>query len=250
LGKLDGKVALVTGSSSGIGRAIAEGLAAEGASLVLAARRLDRLRELEKDLAERGTSSLAIQTDVTSEEDVAALFAATRERFGRLDILVNNAGTAARAMLNDTAGSGHPTSIEALPIAEWDRVIAVNLRGPFLCSQQAMRIMRPQQSGRIINIGSISAQRVRPNSGPYSASKFGIDGLTHVIALEGRPFGISCGVLHPGNTKSELGLVSTEPQMETEDLARAAVFMATAPAEMNVFQMVVIPVEQPYIGRG
>jgi len=151
---------------------------------------------------------------------------------------VNNAGTS-------TSGS-----IDELSVEEWDRVIAVNLRGPFLCAQQAMRIMKEQGSGRIINIGSISAQRVRPNSAPYSASKFGIDGLTHVIALEGRPFGISCGVLHPGNTKSELGLVSGEPQMETDDLARAAIFMATAPPEMNIFQMVVIPVEQPYIGRG
>lgn len=238
MGKLDGKVTLVTGSSGGIGRAIALGLAEEGAAVVLAARRANLLADVEKRIVDAGGQALAVPTDVTSEADVEALFAATRERFGRLDILVNNAGTSTRG------------PIDELPVAEWDRVLAVNLRGPFLCAQQAMRIMKPQQSGRIINIGSISAQRVRPNSAPYSASKFGIDGLTHVIALEGRPFNISCGVLHPGNTKSELGLVSGEPQMETADLARAAIFMACAPPEMNVFQMVVIPVEQPYIGRG
>jgi NAD(P)-dependent dehydrogenase (short-subunit alcohol dehydrogenase family) len=238
VGALEGQVALVTGSSSGIGRAIARGLGREGAAVVLAARRPDRLDEVAREIEAGGGRALAVPTDVTSESGVEKLFAATMDRFQRLDVLINNAGSSTRG------------SIDELPVAEWDRVIAVNLRGPFLCAQQAMRIMKAQRSGRIINIGSISAQRVRPNSGPYSASKFGIDGLTHVLALEGRPFGISCGCLHPGNTKSELGLVSGEPQMETDDLAAAAIFMAKAPPEMNVFQMVVIPVEQPYIGRG
>ncbi len=238
LGQLDNKVALVTGSSSGIGKAIARGLAAEGAVVVLAARRADLIKAFQTELASKGGHALAVPTDVTSDEEVENLFTTITDRLGRLDILVNNAGTSARG------------PIDELPISEWDRVIAVNLRGPFLCTQHAMRIMKGQQSGRIINIGSISAQRVRPNSAAYSASKFGIDGLTHVTALEGRSFGITCGVLHPGNTKSELGLVAGEPQMETDDLARAAIFMATAPPAMNVFQMVILPIDQPYVGRG
>lgn len=240
MGKLDAKVALVTGSSSGIGRAIARGLAAEGAALVLAARRADRLQEAAAEVAAAGGIALCVPTDVSSVQEIERLFAATMERFGRLDLLVNNAGTTARG------------AIDELAVEDWDRVMAVNLRAPFLCARQALRIMKQQRSGRIINIGSISAQRVRPNSGPYAASKFGIDGLTHVIALEGRPFGISCGVLHPGNTKSELGGggFSGEPRMETDDLVQAAILMATVPPEMNIFQMVVLPVEQHYLGRG
>jgi NAD(P)-dependent dehydrogenase (short-subunit alcohol dehydrogenase family) len=243
MGKLDGGVALVTGSSSGIGRGIALALASEGATVLLAARRADRLRATADEIVAAGGNALAVPTDVSSEADIERLFATTRERFGRLDILVNNAGTAAVGPLDE------------LSVEDWDRVIAVNLRGPFLCTRQALRIMKRQRGGRIINIGSISAQRVRPNNGPYNASKFGIDGLTHSTALEGRPYGISCGVLHPGNTRSELNQdssmsISQEPRMEVEELAQAALLMATLPPHINVFQAIVMPVEQLYVGRG
>jgi len=243
MGKLDGKVALVTGSSSGIGRGIARALAAEGATVVLAARRADRLQATADEIVAAGGAALAVPTDVSSEAAVERLFATSLERFGRLDILVNNAGTAALGPLDE------------LSVEDWDRVLAVNLRGPFLCTRQAVRIMKRQGGGRIINIGSISAQRVRPNNGPYNASKFGIDGLTHSTALEGRPYGISCGALHPGNTRSELNQdsslsISQEPRMEVEELAQAALLMATLPPHVNMFQAIVMPVEQVYVGRG
>ena len=243
MGKLNGKVALVTGSSSGIGRGIARALAAEGATVVLAARRADRLRATADEIVAAGGTALAVPTDVSSEAAVERLFATSLERFGRLDILVNNAGTAALGPLDE------------LSVEDWDRVLAVNLRGPFLCTRQAVRIMKRQRGGRIINVGSISAQRVRPNNGPYNASKFGIDGLTHSTALEGRPYGISCGALHPGNTRSELNQdsslsISQEPRMEVEELAQAALLMATLPPHVNMFQAIVMPVEQLYVGRG
>lgn len=243
MGKLDGKVALVTGSSSGIGVGIARGLAAEGARMVLVARRAERLRRLADEINAAGGAALALPADVTSEEQVERLFSDTMQRCGRLDILVNNAGTGVRR------------PIDELSVEEWDRVLAINLRAPFLCTQQAMRIMKRQGGGRIINIGSVSAQRVRPDNAPYNASKFGLDGLTHSTALEGRPHGIACSVLHPGNTKSELTLSSSrplagEPMMEVDELAQAAVLMATLPPHINMFQAIVLPVGMPYLGRG
>src|SRR5262249_44710617 len=161
----------------------------------------------------------------------------------RLDILVNNAG----------AFDGGP--IDELSIAAWDKVMAVNLRAPFLCTREAMRIMKRQRSGRIINIGSISAQRVRPNSAPYSASKHGLWALTQGTALEGRDFGISGGCLHPGNTLVERRVGSDkesdqEPMMTVDELAQAAVLMATMPAHVNFLEAIVLPVGQLYVGRG
>lgn len=243
MGKLDGKVALVTGSSSGIGLAIAKGLAAEGAALVLAARRAERLTALARELEAGGGQALAAPGDLAVASEVERVFQQALERFGRPDILVNNAGTNVLA------------PIDELSPEEWDLVVNINLRAPFLCTRLAMRIMKRQGGGRIINIGSISAQRVRPNSAPYSASKFGIVGLTHVTALEGRPYGISCGVLHPGNTWSELtsddGVPKhSEPMMQADELAQAAVLMATLPAQVNVLEAIVLPTEQLYIGRG
>jgi len=243
MGKLDGKVALVTGSSSGIGEGIARGLAAEGGAVALVARRAERLRKLADEIAAAGGAALALPADVTSESQGEQVFAATVERFGRLDILVNNAGTAVRG------------AIDELTVEDWDRVLAINLRAPFLCTRQAMRIMKRQGGGRIINIGSISAQRVRPSNAPYNASKFGIDGLTQSAALEGRPHGISCSVLHPGNTRSELTVnpgrpPSEEPMMEVEELAQAALLMATLPPHVNMLHAIVLPVGMPYLGRG
>jgi NAD(P)-dependent dehydrogenase (short-subunit alcohol dehydrogenase family) len=243
MGKLEGKVALVTGGNKGIGKGIAKGLAAEGAALVLAARGVESLRRTADELAAGGPRVLAVPADVTQEGPVQELFARTLQEFGRLDILVNNAG----------AFDGGP--LDQLAVEAWDKVIAVNLRGPFLCTREAMRIMKRQGGGRIINIGSISAQRVRPNSAPYSASKHGLWGLTQVTALEGRDFGISCGCLHPGNTRVERRLDSKkkedeEPMMEVDELAQAAVLMATLPPHVNFLEAIVLPVGQLYVGRG
>lgn len=243
MGKLTGKVALVTGGNKGIGKGIALGLAAEGASLVLTARGKPELQRTADELAAQGTPVLALPGDVTDEKQVQDIFAKSLERFGRLDILVNNAG----------AFDGGP--IDQLSVEAWDKVMAVNLRGPFLCTREAMRIMKKQGGGRIINIGSISAQRVRPNSAPYSASKHGLWGLTQVTALEGRDHGISCGCLHPGNTLVERRLGSTkkedeEPMMTTEELAQAAVCMAVMPPHVNFLEAIVLPVGQLYVGRG
>src|SRR5262249_51489022 len=190
--RLQGKIALVTGANRGIGRGIAEAFAAEGAALTLMARDGALLNETADVLKQNGADVLAISADVTDEKQVQDAFRRAIDRFGRLDILVNNAGT--------FEGYG---PIDELPVESWDKVIAVNLRGPFLCTREAFRIMKRQRGGRIINIGSIASQRVRPNSASYSTSKHGLWGLTQVTALEGRDHGISCGCLHPGNVMVE-----------------------------------------------
>jgi NAD(P)-dependent dehydrogenase (short-subunit alcohol dehydrogenase family) len=243
MGKLDGQVALVTGANKGIGKGIARGLAAEGASLVLTARGAAELERVAAELAGRGTAVLTVPADVTDEHQVQAVFAQALERFGQLDFLVNNAG----------AFDGGP--LDELSAETWDKVLAVNLRGPFLCTREAMRVMKRKRSGRIINIGSISAQRVRPHSAPYSASKHGLWGLTQVTALEGREHGISCGCLHPGNVRVERRQGTAkqedeEPMMTVEELAEAAVLMATLPAHVTMLEAIVLPVGQLYVGRG
>ncbi len=229
MGKLNGKVALVTGASRGIGRGIAVGLANEDAKLVLAARDTKGLKETEAKVVAQGSEALVVPTDVTSEEEIVKLFAKTMERLDRLDILVNNAG----------AFDNGP--IDQLSTEAWNRVVAVNLRAPFLCTRAAFRIMKKQGGGRIINIGSISGQRVRPNSAPYSSTKFGIVGLTHVTALEGREYDITCGCLHPGNTLSERRADTsktqdTESMMTVEELSQAAVYMACQPPPYQCFR--------------
>jgi NAD(P)-dependent dehydrogenase (short-subunit alcohol dehydrogenase family) len=243
MANLVGKVALVTGGNRGIGKAIALGLGLEGASLVLAARGAEELERTRAELVARCFQVLPLVADVTSENEVRDIFAKTVERFGRLDILVNNAG----------AFDGGP--IDELSVEAWDKVLAVNLRAPFLCTREAFRIMKKQGGGRIINIGSIAAQRVRPASAPYSASKHGLWGLTQVTALEGRAFGVTCGCLHPGNTRVERRQNSgkdedEEPMMSVDELAQAAVLMATLPPHVNMLEAIVLPVGQMYVGRG
>lgn len=242
MGKLDGKIALVTGASRGIGRGTAEGFAAEGASLILTARSEDQLMTLARTLEERGTDVLALVADVTDEQQVKEVFRKAVERFHRLDLLINNAGIF----------DGGP--IEKLSVETWDLVMAVNLRGPFLCTREAFRIMKEQGGGRIINIGSISAQRVRPQSAPYSTSKHGLWGLTQVTALEGREHGISCSCIHPGNTDVEtladVRRQLKEPVMAVADLVSAIVAMAALPKDVNMLESIVLPVDQLYIGRG
>lgn len=242
MGKLDGKVALVTGANLGIGRGIARGLAREGAALVIAARGEARLQAAADELRTLGAQVLAVPTDVTDEKQIESLFQATMDRFGRLDLLVNNAG----------AFDGGP--LEELSTKAWDKVIAINLRAPFLCTRAAMRIMKPQGEGRIINVGSISAQRVRPHSAPYSASKHGLWGLTQVSALEGREHGITCCCLHPGNVLVERRHTDrtedAEPMMSIEEIAEVAVLMATLPPHVEMLEAIVLPRDQLYVGRG
>jgi NAD(P)-dependent dehydrogenase (short-subunit alcohol dehydrogenase family) len=241
--KLAEKVALITGASGGIGRGIAYGLAKEGASVVLAARREKELRETAQQIQRFGGLALAVQTDVTDEAQVRHLFERTVESFHRLDILINNAGLVGGCALDQ------------LTLEAWDEMIAVNLTGPFLCTREAMRIMKPQGSGRIINIGSISAKRPRPNSAAYSASKFGLHGLTLCTALEGREHGISASCLHPGNVRADVATSFDidspgEPMMEVEELVEAAVLMASLPGHMNMLEATVLPVKQPFLARG
>jgi len=242
MGKLEGRVAVVTGGSQGIGKAIARGLAAEGARIVLAARSAEKLNHTARELASSGSVVVPIPTDVTDESQVRALFQRTKELFDHLDILVNNAG----------AFDGGP--LDEMSAETWDKVIATNLRGPFLCTRAAMRIMKVQRNGRILNIGSISAQRPRPNGAAYATSKFGLWGLTNATALEGREFGIAAGCLHPGNVQFDDPTVpdpyAHEPMMQTRDLAEVAVQMLSQPAHINMLEAIVLPIGQLYLGRG
>jgi len=240
--KLEGKVAFITGASRGIGRGIAEGFADEGASVILTARSEAALTDLSEILSRRGVAVLPIKADVTDEQQVIEAFQKGFERFGRLDILVNNAG------IFDGG------AIDELSLETWERVMAVNLRAPFLCTREAFRIMKQQKGGRIINVGSISAQRVRFRSAPYSTSKHGLWGLTQVTALEGREYGITCSCIHPGNvsveTLAEFQRQAKEPTMAVADLVPAIIAMASLPKDVNMLEAIVLPVEQPYIGRG
>ncbi len=252
MGKLDGKVALVTGGNRGIGKAIALALAKEGAALTIAARGADALEQAATELAAQcGVEVLAVPTDVSDEEQVAQLFARAQEKHGRLDILINNAG----------AFDGGP--LEDLTLAEWNTVVGVCLTGPFLCTREAFRIMKPQGGGRIINIGSISAQMPRMFSVPYTAAKHGVWGLTKASGLEGREHGIAVSALHPGNVLVERridegedaagsGMVSSggEPMMTMEEIADAALHMAALPRHVNFLEAIVMPTEQLYLGRG
>ena len=245
------KVAMVTGAGSGIGRAVAAALGKEGYAVVLAGRRIEPLQETAKAI---GADSLAVQTDVTDPASVAALFAATKRKFGRLDVLFNNAGTGAPGTIN----------LEDLTIEQWRAVVDTNLSGVFYCIQEAFRIMKAQnpRGGRIINNGSISAQAPRPNSAPYTATKHAITGLTKSASLDGRKYDIACGQIDIGNAATEMtarmkdgmpqadGRLAPEPTMAVENVARAAVFMASLPLDANVQFMTVMATKMPFIGRG
>jgi NAD(P)-dependent dehydrogenase (short-subunit alcohol dehydrogenase family) len=240
---LTGRVAIVTGGNSGIGRAIAKAFAAEGAKIVLAARRAAQLDEVAREIAAAGGTALAVPTDVTKEADVVALFEKTLAAHGRVDVLINNAGVASREKTDE------------LPLASWQRVIDVNLTGCFLCAREAFKIMKAQKQGRIINIGSVSAKVPRGNSVPYTASKFGLEGLTRAFALDAREYGVLVSILHPGNTVSGLGRppqigAVPEGRMEAEDLAQVAVLMAKLPPEVNMLESLVLPRTMPFLGRG
>lgn len=243
MGQLEGKVAIITGAGTGIGGGIARAFAAQGAQLMLASRSAEHLEAAAGALRQAGASVAVVPTDVTDEAGVVALFTQTIDRFGQLDILVNNAGVF----------DGGP--LEEVSLQAWQHVLAVNLTGPFLCSREAIKIMKRQKSGRIINIGSISAQVPRLNSAPYTTSKHGLVGLTKATALEGRDYGVVVSCLHPGNVATERRAAGDdpaddEPMMTPDELAAAVVTMAALPAHVNMLEAVVLPVTQQYLGRG
>ncbi len=237
------RVAIITGASAGIGQGIAAAYAAEGAKVVLAARHREKLAAVASDIQTAGGTALVVPTDVTIESEVANLFQQVGEAFGRLDVLVNNAGVSVSAPPDEL-------SLEA-----WRKVLDVNLTGAFLCSREALRVMKPRRSGRILNIGSVSAKVPRFHSAAYAASKFGLEGLTRSLALDAREFGIAVSILHPGNTESALwegreDVARREGVMPAEELGRVAVLMAALPPEINFLEGVVLPVSMPFLGRG
>jgi NAD(P)-dependent dehydrogenase (short-subunit alcohol dehydrogenase family) len=238
MGKLDGMIALVTGASRSIGKAIAVALAQEGAKLVVAARTRARLEATATTIREAGSEALVVPADVRDEAQVEAMFDEALAHYGRLDLLVNNAGIFG------------PSPFDEFPTALWDDLMATSLRGPFLCSRRAFQIMKAQGGGRIINIGSISASRVREHNAAYSAAKFGLLGLTQTIALEGRDHGITCGIYHPGVTRRDNVPDMGEAFMEQETAAGAVVFMASQPKDTNVLEITQLPIQMPYLGRG
>ncbi len=247
------KVAIVTGAGTGIGRQVALALLAEGYSVALAGRRAEPLEGTVTEAGAAGSRALAVATDVSDPASVRALFAETKEAFGRLDLLFNNAGINAPGI-----------ALEDLSYEQWSAVVDINLTGAFLCTQEAFKLMKAQdpRGGRIINNGSISAHAPRPDSAPYTATKHAITGLTRSTALDGRKYDIACGQIDIGNAATEMtarmsegvpqadGSVAVEPTMDAADVGRAVAFMASLPLDSNVQFMTVMATKMPFIGRG
>jgi NAD(P)-dependent dehydrogenase (short-subunit alcohol dehydrogenase family) len=248
-----GKVAIVTGAGTGIGKQAALALLGDGYSVVMAGRRRELLEATVLESKSPGSRTLVVPTDVADPAAVKALFAKTKETFGRLDLLFNNAGVGA---------PGIP--LEDLTYEQWKSVVDINLTGAFLCTQEAFRIMKDQtpRGGRIINNGSISAHAPRPNSAPYTATKHGMTGLTKAASLDGRKYDIACGQIDIGNAATEMtarmkrgvpqanGELAVEPTFDVEQVARAVVYMASLPLEANVLVMTVMATKMPLVGRG
>jgi NAD(P)-dependent dehydrogenase (short-subunit alcohol dehydrogenase family) len=248
-----GKVAVITGAGSGIGRATALALLREGYSVALGGRRRDALEQTVAWAGSDGRHALAVPTDVSDPASVRALFDRTKEAFGRLDLLFNNAGVGAP-----------PVPLEDLTVEQWRRVVDVNLTGAFLCTQAAVRLMKDQtpRGGRIINNGSLSAYVPRPNSAPYTSTKHAITGLTRSTALDGRKYDIACGQIDIGNAGTEMtarmkqgvlqanGETAVEPTMDVECVARAVVYMASLPLDANALFLTVMATKMPFVGRG
>ena len=251
-GQLQDRIAIVTGASNGIGRAIAEAYAAEGAKTALVARRAGLLDEVAAGIRARGGEALPVPTDLTQEDEVTALFDKVTKAYGRLDILVNNAGVATHVNTED------------ISLQYWREVLDINITAAFLCSREAVRIMKAQtpKGGRIINMGSVSAKTPRPDSLPYTTTKFAIQGMTHQLTMDGRKHGIVASILHPGATLSSFstrrgrteagpGATPDDYVMAAEDVAKVAVLMAALPAEVNLYEATILPNHmRSFIGRG
>jgi NAD(P)-dependent dehydrogenase (short-subunit alcohol dehydrogenase family) len=249
------KIALVTGAGTGVGRGAALALMQAGFTVVLAGRRKDKLEGVAKEGAAHGGKSLVVPADIADPASIKTLFAKTKETFGRLDVLFNNAGMGAPAV-----------PIEDLPYEKWKAVVDTNLNGTFLCTQEAIRIMKDQtpRGGRIINNGSISAHTPRPFTIAYTATKHAITGLTKSTALDGRAYDIACGQIDIGNAVSPLtermvdgegilqpnGQKMKEPRMNVDHVGQAVVYMAGLPLESNVLFMTVMATKMPFVGRG
>jgi NAD(P)-dependent dehydrogenase (short-subunit alcohol dehydrogenase family) len=244
------KIALVTGAGSGVGRSAVLALSKEGYTVVLAGRRADKLEAVAKEAT--GTT-LVVPTDVRDPAAIVALFAKVKEAFGRLDLLFNNAGVSMRGM-----------PLEDIPLERWLSVVATNLTGPFICTQEAVKIMKAQnpRGGRIINNGSISAHTPRPGTAAYTATKHAITGLTKQTALDCRAYDICCGQIDIGNAATPLtekmaegmlqadGSTRPEARMNVDDVGRAVVYMASLPLDANVLFMTVMANKMPFVGRG
>jgi NAD(P)-dependent dehydrogenase (short-subunit alcohol dehydrogenase family) len=247
------KVAIVTGAGSGIGRAVAIGLLEDGYSVALAGRRAAMLEQTASQAGSHGSRALVVPADVADPASVRALFAATRDRFGRLDLLFNNAGANTRGV-----------PLEELTIEQWRSVVDVNLTGAFLCTQQAFLLMKDQQprGGRIINNGSISAWAPRPHSAPYTATKHAMTGLTKSTSLDGRRYDIACGQIDIGNAATDMtaafeigalqanGQTAVEPRLDLAHVVKAVIYMASLPLDANVQFMTLMATKMPFIGRG
>jgi NAD(P)-dependent dehydrogenase (short-subunit alcohol dehydrogenase family) len=247
------RVALITGAGTGIGKASAKALANAGYALVLAGRRKELLEAVKKEIERTGGKAIALACDVGKPDQVKSLFAETKNVFGRLDVLFNNAGMGAP-----------PVPLEDVPYEKWMEVVAVNLTGVFLCTQEAFKIMKDQapRGGRIINNGSISAHTPRPRSAPYTSTKHAITGLTKSTALDGRPYDIACGQIDIGNALTELaarmaqgvpqadGSMQSEPLMDAEHVGAAVAQMASLPLDANVLFMTIMATKMPFVGRG
>jgi NAD(P)-dependent dehydrogenase (short-subunit alcohol dehydrogenase family) len=247
------KVAIVTGAGSGIGKTVALVLLKDGYRVALAGRRRDPLEKTVKDAGPEGTLALVVPTDVSNPESVRALFARTKEVFGRLDLLFNNAGVFPPAV-----------ALENLSFEQWKTAVDINLTGAFLCTQEAIKIMKSQvpRGGRIINNGSVSAHAPRPDSAPYTTTKHAITGLTKCTALDGRKYDIACGQIDIGNAATDItskmtggvpqanGTIAAEPVMDVSHVASAVLYMASLPLDANVQFMVIMATKMPFIGRG
>jgi NAD(P)-dependent dehydrogenase (short-subunit alcohol dehydrogenase family) len=247
------KVALVTGAGTGIGKHSALALMREGYAVVLAGRRKDLLEATAAEGKATGSPSLVVPTDVSDPESIRALFAKTKDTFDRLDLLFNNAGIGAP-----------PVPMEELPFEKWKAVVDTNLTGSFICTQEAIKIMKSQQprGGRIINNGSISAHAPRPYSVAYTSTKHAITGLTKSTSLDGRKYDIACGQIDVGNAATEMtermkkgvpqanGTVEVEPTMDVQNVANAVVYMASLPLDANVQFLTVMATKMPFVGRG
>ena len=249
----NGKIAMITGAGTGVGRACALAMLGEGYSVVLAGRRREPLEKAKADAGAGGERALVAPADVGDPASVEALFAKTKEAFGRLDFLFNNAGVNA---------PGVP--LEDLTVEQWRNVVDVNLTGVFLCTREAFRLMKSQRpmGGRIVNNGSISAHVPRPNSAPYTSTKHAITGLTRSTSLDGRKYDVACGQIDIGNAATEMtarmaegvpqanGEIAVEPVMDAENVARALLCMASLPLDANVQTLTVMATKMPFVGRG